>query len=83
MRSLIERLEVLSESPKADAKAGGAKSKAGAVAIEGDVAMDITLSLREMSKLLRRIPLELKIADAKGRPFTYRVNLKYGGKGVA
>lgn len=83
-RSLTERLDdFLTEAPKADAKKGGAKHKAADADLELDVELDVTLSMKEMSKLLRRIPQVINVKDARGRPFTYRLNLKYGGKAVA
>lgn len=81
---LIVRLgSFLEESKKADSTQGGSKSKAGDVSIEGDIELSVTLSMKEMSKLLRKKPLVLKIGDARGKPFTYRLHLKYGGQGVA
>lgn len=78
MLTLADRLDVVLEGKASTAKVAP-KAKSAATHVETDSAIQITLSLQEMGKLIRRRPVVLKLKDPKGNN-TYDVTIKYGGK---
>ena len=77
MRSLIKRLN------EAKGSGSASRSRVGSTSIETDVEISIKLSNHNLSALLRRKTIVLKIPDANKEKNRYTVSLVYGGKGVA